>query len=148
MNKVVLCGRLTADPDVRYTTGEESIAVARFTLAVDRKVARNEGAVTADFISIEAWNKRAEFAEKYLRKGSKIIIAGRIATGSYTNKDGQKVYTTAVVAEDIEFAESKQNNSSNGANSKPEVPPYDPSMGFMNIPEGIDGDLPFAAPSR
>lgn len=148
MNKVILMGRLVSDPDVRHMQGEDEKAVAKFTLAVDRRVAKNDGQTTTDFISIEAWGKRAELAEKYFHKGTKLVISGRIATGSYTNKDGQKVYTTVVVAEEVEFAESKRNDE-NGANSKPQEPPvYDPGAGFMNIPDGIDEQLPFAQPTR
>jgi len=115
MNKVILMGRLTKDPDVRYSQGENSTAVARYSLAVDRRFSRNEENST-DFINIVAFGKSAEFAEKYLHKGQKILVTGRIQTGSYTNKEGQKVYTTDVVAEDQEFCESK-NASGNGAGS-------------------------------
>ena len=108
MNKVILMGRLTRDPDVRYSNGEEAMAVARFTLAVDRRMARNkDGEQTADFISCVAFRKTAEFIEKYFRQGMRMVISGRIQTGSYTNRDGQKVYTTDVVVEEVEFAESK-----------------------------------------
>ena len=109
MNKTILMGRLTKNPDVRYTQGDNSTAIARYTLAVDRRFARREQqeAQTADFINIVAFGKAGEFAEKYLKKGTKIVVTGRIQTGSYTNKDGQKVYTTDVVAEDQEFCESK-----------------------------------------
>lgn len=108
MNKVILMGRLTRDPDVRYSNGEDAMAVARFTLAVDRRMARNkDGEQTADFISCVAFRKTAEFIEKYFRQGTRMVISGRIQTGSYTNRDGQKVYTTDVVVEEVEFAESK-----------------------------------------
>ena len=107
MNKVILMGRLTRDPDVRYSQGESATAVARFTLAVDRRFSRRDGENTADFIGCVAFARQAEFAEKYLRQGTKVVLTGRIQTGSYTNRDGQKVYTTDVVAEDLEFAESK-----------------------------------------
>ena len=107
MNKVILMGRLTRDPDVRYSQGENATAVARFTLAVDRRFSRRDGENTADFIGCVAFARQAEFAEKYLRQGPKVVLTGRIQTGSYTNRDGQKVYTTDVVAEDLEFAESK-----------------------------------------
>ena len=106
MNKVILMGRLTRDPEVRYTSGENSLAIARYTLAVDRKI-RKDGDATADFIPCVVFGRSAEFVEKYFRKGLKITIAGRIQTGSYTNRDGQKVYTTEVVVEEQEFAESK-----------------------------------------
>ena len=162
MNKVILCGRLTKDPDVRYSQAAEPMAIARYTLAVDRRRGRNSGdqnEQTADFISIVAFGKAGEFAEKYLKKGTKMLITGRIQTGSYTNKDGVKVYTTEVVVEDQEFAESK-NASSNGGNgggysnynapsSNQESAPFnDPAPaaaadGFMNIPDGIEDELPF-----
>ena len=108
MNKVLLMGRLTKDPEARYTQGENPMCIARYTLAVDRRLGKKEGEQTADFISIVAFGKSGEFAEKYLHKGTKVVVTGRIQTGSYTNKDGQKVYTTDVVAEDQEFAESKK----------------------------------------
>ena len=113
MNKVILMGRLTRDPEVRYSAGNNSMAVARYTLAVDRRF-RRDGENNADFIGCVAFGKSAEFAEKYLRQGTKIIVTGRIQTGSYTNRDGQKVYTTDVVVEDQEFAESKAAASESG----------------------------------
>ena len=146
MNKVILMGRLTRDPDVRYSAGENSTAVARYTLAVDRRFHR-DGDATADFIGCVAFGRQAEFAEKYLRQGTKIAITGRIQTGSYTNKDGQRVYTTDVVAENVEFAESK--NASGGGDNSGFNPSDRPSPssaagdGFMNIPDGIDEELPF-----
>lgn len=106
MNKVILMGRLTRDPEVRYSTGENAMAIARYTLAVDRRFHR-EGEAEADFISCVAFDKRAEFAERYLQKGTKIVVSGRITTGKYTNKEGQTVYTTDVIIEECEFAESK-----------------------------------------
>lgn len=155
MNKVILCGRLTKDPEVRYSQGGEPMAIARYTLAVDRRRGRNtgDGEQTADFISCVAFGKSGEFAEKYLKKGTKMIISGRIQTGSYTNKDGVKVYTTEVVVEDQEFAESK-NSSSNGGSygdnysnnaSAPasNTAPTAAGDGFMNIPDGIEEELPF-----
>ena len=111
MNRVILMGRLTRDPDVRYSTGESSTTIARFTLAVDRRIKR-EGEESADFISCVAFGKQAEFIEKYLHQGTKVVVEGRIQTGSYTNKDGQKVYTTDVVVEQCEFAESKTKGES------------------------------------
>ncbi|MBR4581568.1 MAG: single-stranded DNA-binding protein [Lachnospiraceae bacterium] len=114
MNKVILMGRLTRDPEVRYSQGENSTAVARYSLAVDRRFSRNDENST-DFINIVVFGKGAEFAEKYLKKGTKVLVTGRIQTGSYTNKEGQKVYTTDVVAEDQEFAESKNAASANGS---------------------------------
>ena len=132
MNKVVLAGRLTADPDIRHTGGAEDLAVARYRLAVDRRVARNNGEQTADFINCVAFGKRAEFAEKYLHKGIKIMISGRIQTGSYKDKEGRTVYTTDVVVEEHEFCESK------GAQVETQ-----PDNGFMPAPDDLDG-LPFA----
>ena len=144
MNKVILCGRLTRDPDVRYSQGESAMAVARYTLAVDRRFARRDqqDAQTADFIGIVAFGKAGEFAERYFRKGTKVIVTGRIQTGSYTNKDGAKVYTTDVVTEDQEFAESKASSTGNGnaSNSNTSSAAGD---GFTDIPEGIDAELPF-----
>ena len=139
MNKVILMGRLTRDPEVRYSAGENALAIARYTLAVDRRF-RRDGEATADFINCVAFGKSAEFAEKYFRQGIKIVITGRIQTGSYTNKDGQKVYTTDVVVEDQEFAESKAASQQNQNNASGSVPSSD---GFMNIPDGIDEELPF-----
>lgn len=139
MNKVILMGRLTRDPEVRYSQGDTPTAIARYTLAVDRRT-RKDGEASADFISCVAFGKSAEFAEKYLRKGTKLVITGRIQTGSYTNKDGAKVYTTDVVVEDQEFAESKAAASGNQeGNSRPAAS----GDGFMNIPEGMDEELPF-----
>ena len=138
MNKVILMGRLVRDPEIRYTQSAEPMAIARYTLAVDRKFKR-EGEQTADFISCIAFGKTAEFAEKYYKKGTKIAIVGRIQTGSYTNKDGVKVYTTDVVVEEQEFAESKGSSDNSPAPSSPA-----PSDGFMNIPDDIGEELPFA----
>ena len=145
MNKVILMGRLTRDPEVRYSQGESSMAIARFTLAVDRRFRREEA--TADFISCVAFGKTAEFLEKYFRQGMKAVVCGSIRTGSYTNKDGQKVYTTDVNVDEVEFAESK--NSSGGYTesgfqnmSRPQ-PSAAIGDGFMNIPDGIDEELPF-----
>ena len=139
MNKVILMGRLTRDPEVRYSQGgENSLAIARYTLAVDRRFKRNGDDQTADFIGCVAFGRNAEFAEKYFRQGLKVVVTGRIQTGSYTNKDGQKVYTTDVVVEEQEFAESKATSQ-----QKPSGPAPDNSDGFMNIPDGIDEELPF-----
>ena len=145
MNKVILMGRLTRDPEVRYSQGENAMAVARYTLAVDRRFNRNNDDQTADFISCVAFGRSGEFAEKYLHKGTKIAITGRIQTGSYTNKDGQTVYTTEVVVEDQEFAESKNSNSgSDGGYAGTNRPaPSGAGDGFMNIPDGIEEELPF-----
>lgn len=159
MNKVILMGRLTRDPEVRYSQGAESMAIARYTLAVDRR-GRREGDQTADFINCVAFSRNGEFAEKYLRQGMRMLITGRIQTGSYTNKDGQKVYTTDVVVEDQEFADSKgQGNDGNanqgygghaanstfpgmqGGGRQARNNTFD---GFYNIPDGIEDDgLPF-----
>lgn len=146
MNKVILMGRLTRDPEVRYTQGDNASAVARFSLAVDRRF-KKDGEQTADFINCVAFGKTGEFIEKYGRKGTKFVVEGHIQTGSYTNKDGQKVYTTDVVVEQVEFAESKaasgQNgNQSSSAPTRPEPASAD-SNGFMNIPDSIDEELPF-----
>ena len=144
MNKVILMGRLTRDPEVRYGTGENSTAVARYTIAVDRRFKR-DGEQNADFIGCVAFGRNAEFAEKYLRQGTKIVLTGRIQTGSYTNRDGQKVYTTDIVVEEQEFAESKAAAGNNGQNnySRPSAAPSD-ADGFMKIPDGIDDELPFS----
>lgn len=138
MNKVILMGRLTRDPEVRYTQGDSPMAIARYTLAVDRRI-KKENEQNADFIPCIAFGKSAEFVEKYLKKGTKMAVVGRIQTGSYTNKDGQKVYTTEVVIEEQEFAESKASQQTTQQKQTREE-----SMdGFMNIPEGIDESLPF-----
>ncbi len=148
MNKVILMGRLTRDPEIRYSQGENATAIARYTLAVDRRMSRSNtnGEQTADFIQCVAFGRSAEFAEKYLHKGIKMLVTGRIQTGSYTNKDGQKVYTTDVIIDDQEFAESKSasQNYGGGQAAAPDRPsPSDAGDGFMNIPEGIDEELPF-----
>lgn len=147
MNKVILMGRLTRDPEVRYSQGENSKAVARYTLAVDRRFKRDGDDQTADFISCVAFGKSAEFAEKYFRKGIKIAVTGRIQTGSYTNQEGQKVYTTDVIIEEQEFAESKATSEgytgSSQGSSKPAPSAATSGDGFMNIPDGIDEELPF-----
>ena len=153
MNKVILMGRLTKDPEVRYSQGETPMAVARYTLAVDRRQARsNSNEQSADFINCVAFGRAGEFAERYFRKGTKIAITGRIQTGSYTNKDGVRVYTTDIVVEEQEFAESKnassgneggyQNNGYNGGGYNRPAP-GGAGDGFMNIPDGIDEELPF-----
>ena len=145
MNKVILMGRLTRDAEVRYSQGDASTAVARFSLAVDRRFKRDGDDQTADFINCVAFGRTGEFMERFGRKGTKFLVEGRIQTGSYTNRDGQKVYTTDVVVENVEFAESKSSSESNGGY----VPADRPSPsgaagdGFMNIPDGIDEELPF-----
>ena len=149
MNKVILMGRLTRDPEVRYSQGDNAMAIARYTLAVDRRFNRNNNDEnSADFIGCVAFGRQAEFAEKYLRQGTKIAITGRIQTGSYTNREGQKVYTTDVVVEEQEFAESRAEAEANRASfqrqSAPSLAPSaDAGDGFMNIPDGIDEELPF-----
>ena len=151
MNKVVLVGRLTRDPEVRYSQGDSATAVARYTLAVDRRF-RRDGEPTADFIPCVIFGRSAEFAEKYFHQGMRVSISGRIQTGSYTNKDGQKVYTTDVVVEEQEFAESKATSDANVGSFSHEggfqqapapTPAADAGDGFMNIPDGIDEELPF-----
>ena len=151
MNKVILMGRLTRDPDVRYSAGESGTSVARYTLAVDRRFNKRDGEATADFISCVAFGRSAEFAEKYFHQGLKVVVTGRIQTGSYTNKDGQKVYTTDIVVEEQEFAESKaagneQVSSTAAARPNPaqaSMPKAD-AHGFMNIPDGVEDEgLPF-----
>ena len=146
MNKVILMGRLTRDPEVRYSQGESATAIARYTLAVDRRFNRNNDENSADFIGCVAFGRSAEFAERYLRKGTKVVVTGRIQTGSYTNKDGVKVYTTDVVVEDQEFAESKNAAASNDGGYSARVSWPEPSAhgdGFMYFPDGIDEELPF-----
>jgi len=149
MNKVILMGRLTRDPEVRYSQGENATAVARYSLAVDRRF-RRDGEATTDFINCVAFGRQAEFAERYLRQGTKMLVTGRIQTGSYTNRDGVKVYTTDIVVEEQEFAESKAagGNANAGAGFQPSpnpAPSNDIGDGFMNIPDGIDEDeLPFS----
>jgi single-strand DNA-binding protein len=146
MNKVVLMGRLTRDPEVRYSQAAEPLAIARYTLAVDRRFSRknaDNGEQTADFINCVSFGKTAEFAEKYFKKGTKIAISGRIQTGSYTNKEGAKVYTTEVVVEEQEFAESKNANSGSSFGEGRPTPSDADASGFMDIPDGIDGELPF-----
>ncbi len=147
MNKVVLMGRLTRNPEVRYSQGDASTAVARYTLAVDRRFKRQGDEQSADFISCVSFGKTAEFVERYLKQGTKIAGCGRIQTGSYTNKDGQKVYTTDVILEEVEFAESKNASADNTTyNSTPakEPQPSQAAMdGFMNIPDEFESDLPF-----
>ena len=144
MNKVILMGRLTRDPEVRYSQGENSMAIARFSLAVDRRFKR-PGEPEADFINCVAFGKSAEHAEKYYRQGLKIAVTGRIQTGSYTNKEGQKVYTTDVIVEESEFAESKAASGAMGTSSPSARPTPSAAAGdgFMNIPDGIDEELPF-----
>ena len=143
MNKVILMGRLTRDPDVRYSQGEQTMAIARFTLAVDRRFKR-DNEQQADFISCVAFGKTGEFIEKYTHQGIKLVIEGRIQTGSYTNKDGVKVYTTDVVVENCEFAESKAAASRNEGAYQGVRPEPTSEDGFMSIPDGVEDEgLPF-----
>ena len=148
MNRVILMGRLTRDPEVRYSQGERSMAIARYTLAVDRRGRRGQDGndQTADFINCVAFDRAGEFAEKYFRQGMRVLVSGRIQTGSYTNRDGVKVYTTEVVVEEQEFAESKNASSANTQSyqaAPAPAPSADAGDGFMNIPDGIDEELPF-----
>lgn len=143
MNKVILIGRLTRDPEVRYSNG--GATVARFSLAVDRKFKREGDEQTADFINCVAFGKTAEFIERYFFKGTKMVLEGRIQTGNYTNQEGQKVYTTDIVVEQVEFAESKASSDNNGGYVPADRPTPSGAAGdgFMNIPDGIDEELPF-----
>lgn len=142
MNKVILMGRLTRDPEVRYTQGDNTSAVARFSLAVDRRF-KKDGDQTADFINCVAFGKTAEFIEKYGHKGTKFVVEGRIQTGNYTNKDGQKIYTTDVVVEQVEFAESKNTSGEGSTADSTSNNSASTDTSFMNIPDGIDEELPF-----
>ena len=137
MNKVILMGRLTRDPEIRYSQTDSNMAIARFSLAVDRRYKKQGDEVTADFFNCTAFGKQAEFVEKYLKKGTKIVVIGRIQNDNYTNKDGQKVYSVQIMVEEIEFAESKAAGQSQQNDSMP------PTDGFMNIPDGIENELPF-----
>lgn len=152
MNKVILMGRLTRDPEVRYSQGASQTTVARYTIAVDRRFGRREGEPDADFFNCTAFGKQAEFVEKYLHKGTKILMSGRIQNDNYTNKDGQMVYSVRIMADEIEFAESKNASAGNSSYGGGNMGDYGGSGssagsgagdGFMNIPDGIDGELPF-----
>lgn len=144
MNKVILMGRLTRDPEISYSQNGNNTCIARYTLAVDRRF-KQDGGQEADFISCVVFGKGAEFAEKYLHKGTKIVVTGRIETGSYTNKDGVRVYTTTVMVEEQEFAESKTSSQNNAGTNNQQSAPNNSSSGdgFMNIPDEIDEELPF-----
>ena len=144
MNKVQLVGRLTRDPEIRYSQGENATATARFSVAVNRRFKNSEGNYDADFINCVAFGKSAEFVEKYFKKGMAIGLTGRIQTGSYTNKDGQKVYTTDVVVEETEFVESKGASSADNSNNSRPAPNATNNNDFMSIPDGVDEELPFA----
>ena len=145
MNKAILMGRLTRDPEVRYSQNDSSMAIARFSLAVDRRYKKQGDETTADFFNCTAFGKQGEFVEKYLKKGTKVVVTGRIQNDNYTNKDGQKVYSVQIMVEEIEFAESKassQSNAGNDGSAQPQMGAPD-ADGFMNIPDGIDNSLPF-----
>lgn len=145
MNKAILIGRLTRDPDVRYSQTDSNMAIARFSLAVDRRYKKQGDETTADFFNCTAFGKQGEFVEKYLKKGTKVVVTGRIQNDNYTNKEGQKVYSVQIIVEEMEFAESKAaaGQSGNGqGNTQPEYGPMD-SDGFINIPDGIGAELPF-----
>ena len=146
MNKVILMGRLTRDPDVRYSAGESGTSVARYTLAVDRRFNKRDGEATADFISCVAFGRSAEFAEKYFHQGLKVVVTGRIQTGSYTNQEGKRIYTTEVVVEEQEFAESKR-ASEEAAASAPSAPQPAAAAPTDAMPEPLpfveDEEIPF-----
>ena len=148
MNKIILLGRLTNAPEVRYTQGQNGMAIGKFSLAVNRKYKR-ENEPEADFFNCTAFGKQAEFVEKYLKQGTKILLSGRVQNDNYTNKEGQKVYSVQIIAEEIEFAESKA-AASGGGNSfnqdfRPDAPePNQAADGFMNIPTGLEEELPFS----
>lgn len=142
MNKAILIGRLTNDPEIRYTQVENPIAIARYTLAVQRNFKNDKGDYDADFINCIAYRNNATFAEKYFKKGQKVAIEGRIQTGSYTNREGKKIYTTDIIVDSQEFTQSKAENTTNDNNNRGygDVPVQE---SFMNVPEGIDEELPF-----
>lgn len=144
MNKAIIMGRLTRDPDVRYSQGNgDSMAIARYTLAIDRRGSKNDGEQKADFIPCVAFGKAGEFAEKYFHQGLRVLVSGRIQTGSYTNKEGQRIYTTEVIAESQEFADGKGNSSSENT-TVPRIPDQTDAEGFLNIPDGVEDEgLPF-----
>ena len=148
MNKVTLMGRLTRDPEVRYSQGDSRLAIGKFSLAVDRRFKKQGDTVTADFFNCTAFGKQAEFVEKYLKQGTKILVIGRVQNDNYTNKEGQKVYSVQIIVEEIEFAESKSAGANNGGSIQNlpldnTIEPMAPDEGFMNIPDGIDSSLPF-----
>ena len=145
MNKAILMGRLTRAPEVRYSQNDSNMAIARFSLAVDRRYKKQGDETTADFFNYTAFGKQGEFVEKYLKQGTKIVVTGRIQNDNYTNKEGQKVYSVQIMVEEIEFAESKassQSNAGNDGSAQPQMGAPD-ADGFMNIPDGIDNSLPF-----
>ena len=140
MNKIILLGRLTRDPEIRYSQGENSMAIARFTLAVNRRYKR-QGEPEADFFNCTAFGKQAEFVQNYLKQASKILLSGRVQNDNYTNKEGQKVYSVQIMVEELEFAESKGNSDSG---TQQQATPQTETNGFMTIPEGLEEELPFA----
>ena len=145
MNKAILMGRLTRAPEVRYSQNDSNMAIARFSLAVDRRYKKQGDETTADFFNCTAFGKQGEFVEKYLKQGTKIVVTGLIQNDNYTNKEGQKVYSVQIMVEEIEFAESKassQSNAGNDGSAQPQMGAPD-ADGFMNIPDGIDNSLPF-----
>lgn len=142
MNKVILMGRLTRDPEIRYSQGANQTAIANFSIAVDRRFKR-EGEPNADFFSCTCFGKQAEFVERYLHKGTKIVLSGRIQNNNYTNKDGQMVYNVRIMVDEIEFAESKAASDGGNGGNAGQAPNFAANDGFMNIPDGIDEKLPF-----
>lgn len=144
MNKVILMGRLTRDPETRYSTGDNPMAIGKFSIAVDRRFKRNGDEQTADFFNCTAFGKQGEFVEKYLRKGTKVLVEGELRNDNYTNKNGEKVYSMNIVTNNIEFAESK-NAGSDNSGYVPVNPPAGeaPDSDFMNVPDIKDSDLPF-----
>lgn len=144
MNKAIMMGRLTRDPEIRYSQGQNATAIASFSIAVDRRIKR-DGEPDADFFNCTAFGKQAEFVEKYLKKGVKVVISGRVQNDNYTNKEGQKVYSTRIMVDEIEFAESKSASAANGgSNYEQPAASAGAQDGFMNIPGGLDDELPFA----
>ncbi len=142
MNKIILMGRLTRDPETRYSQGENQLAIARFSLAIDRRFKR-QGEPEADFFNCTAFGRQAEFVEKYLKQGTKILLTGRVQNDNYTNKNGEKVYSVQIIAEEIEFAESKNAQTGGGFQTGLPVPEQAADDGFLNIPNGIEEELPF-----
>lgn len=144
MNKIILMGRLTRDPETRYSQGENQLAISRFSLAVDRRFKR-QGEAEADFFNCTAFGRQAEFVEKYLKQGTKIVLTGRVQNDNYTNKNGEKVYSVQIIAEEIEFAESKSAQSGGGGGFQTGMPAPEQAAddGFLNIPNGIEEELPF-----
>ena len=145
MNKAILIGRLTRDPEVRYSQNDSNMAIARFSLAVDRRYKKQGDETTADFFNCTAFGKQGEFVEKYLKKGTKMVVIGKIQNDNYTNKDGQKVYSVQIMVEEMEFAESKASAEQRGQedNNMPPAMGEPGADGFMNIPDGIGNELPF-----